>query len=154
VKRRTIFLILIVIFIALGTALLAVANIDDKQNTQDVKVINEAASNNGAVGSSAAYRAYSPEAVASASAQDKIVLFFHASWCPTCHVLDKDITDNSDKIPANVRILKADFDNETELKKKYGVRLQHTLVQVDKNGQKIALWSQSPSLSDVLNELQ
>jgi thiol-disulfide isomerase/thioredoxin len=63
-----------------------------------------------------------------------VVLFFNASWCPTCQGTVKDIKANMDKIPANLTILSADYDKETELKKKYDVTMQHTFVKVDKNG--------------------
>jgi thiol-disulfide isomerase/thioredoxin len=64
----------------------------------------------------------------------KIVLFFHASWCPSCRALNSDIEKNIDKIPTDITILKTDYDKETELRKKYSITSQHTLVQIDQNG--------------------
>ncbi len=85
---------------------------------------------------------------------DKVVLFFHAPWCPTCTALDKDITANITNLPANTVIVKTDYDSSTELKKKYGVTYQHTLVQVDSAGNKIKKWSGSPELKDLVAEIQ
>lgn len=69
------------------------------------------------------------------------VYFFHASWCPICQGIDKEITADSSTIPANVTLIKTDFDNSTELRQKYGVTYQYTFVQVDNSGNETAQWS-------------
>jgi thiol-disulfide isomerase/thioredoxin len=84
----------------------------------------------------------------------KVVLYFHAPWCPTCQALDKNINANLDSIPAKTIIVKTDYDSSNELKKKYGVTYQHTLVQVDSSGSKIKKWSGSPELKDLTAEIQ
>jgi thioredoxin 1 len=61
----------------------------------------------------------------------KRVYFFHASWCPTCKSIDGEITADPSRIPQDVVIIKADFDTETELRKKYAVNSQYTFVQID-----------------------
>jgi len=99
------------------------------------------------------YEAYSSEKIARAETGD-VVLFFHASWCPSCRSLNSDIEGNRGTISEGVTILKVDYDKETELKKKYGVTYQHTLVQVDKDGNLIKKWSGSPKLSGLLSEIQ
>ncbi len=66
-----------------------------------------------------------------------VLIFFHATWCPSCRGLEKDINSNLSNIPTDMTILKADYDSETTLKKKYGVVRQHTIVQVDANGDEI-----------------
>jgi len=99
------------------------------------------------------YEAYSSEKIARAETGD-VVLFFHASWCPSCRGLNSDIEANVGSIPKGVSILKTDYDKETELKKKYGVTYQHTLVQVDKDGNLIKKWSGSPKLSSLVSEIQ
>lgn len=99
------------------------------------------------------YEVYSPDKIAKAQNND-VVIFFHASWCPSCRSLNSNIENNLGSIPEGVIILKADYDKETELKKKYGVTYQHTLVQVDKNGGMIKKWSGSPSLSDVISQIK
>lgn len=102
---------------------------------------------------SGSYETYSSEKVAMAEAND-VVIFFHASWCPSCRGLNADIEKNVSKIPSGVTILKADYDKETELKKKYGVTTQHTLVQVDKDGNLIKKWSGGSALENLLSQIQ
>jgi thiol-disulfide isomerase/thioredoxin len=90
---------------------------------------------------SGSYVDYSEEALAAATAEDgKAVIFFHAGWCPTCRAAEKDILENSETIPEDVTILKADFDTERELKQKYEIVTQHTFVQVDADGNEISKW--------------
>jgi thiol-disulfide isomerase/thioredoxin len=99
------------------------------------------------------YEAYSADKIARAETGD-VVLFFHASWCPSCRGLNSSIESNLKSIPEDVTILKADYDKETELKKKYGVTYQHTLVQVDKDGNMIKKWSGGGSLDNLLSQIQ
>lgn len=99
------------------------------------------------------YEVYAPEKLALADSGD-VVLFFRASWCPTCRALDADIRAKIDEIPAGVAILDVDYDNSTALKQKYGVTYQHTLVQVDSDGNQIAKWQGSPTLEALISEVQ
>ena len=99
------------------------------------------------------YEAYSAEKIARAETGD-VVLFFHASWCPSCRGLNASIESNLSSLPKGVTILKADYDKEVELKKKYEVTTQHTLVQVDKDGNMIKKWSGSPSLESLVSQIQ
>lgn len=99
------------------------------------------------------YETYSPEKLSKAESGD-VVLFFRASWCPTCRALDADIKANLGKIPPKTTILDVDYDNSTELKKKYGVTYQHTLVQVDSNGNLIKKWSGSESLDKLISNIK
>jgi thiol-disulfide isomerase/thioredoxin len=100
------------------------------------------------------YEAYAPEKVALASATHDVVLFFKASWCPTCRAVDADIKANLSKIPGSLAILDVNYDNSTVLKQKYGVTYQHTFVQVDKDGNLIKKWSGSPTLSALVSEVK
>jgi thiol-disulfide isomerase/thioredoxin len=102
---------------------------------------------------SGSYEDYGVGKVALAN-EGKVVLFFHASWCPSCRALNSDIEANAATIPAGVTILKTDYDKETELKKKYGVTTQHALVQVDGDGNMITKWSGGSKLENVLSQLQ
>jgi thiol-disulfide isomerase/thioredoxin len=99
------------------------------------------------------YETYAPEKLSKAINGD-VVLFFRASWCPTCIGVDKDIRANLSSIPANLTILDVNYDNSNELKKKYGVTYQHTFVRVDKDGNMIKKWSGSPTLADIVVELK
>lgn len=98
------------------------------------------------------YEAYAPEKLAMAATGD-VVLFFHASWCPSCRSLSADIEKNMASIPGGLTILKVDYDNSTEMKKKYGVTSQHTLVQVAADGTLIKKWSGSSGLSAVVSQV-
>ena len=101
------------------------------------------------------YEAYAPEKVAlHASISHDVVLFFRASWCPTCRAVDADIKANLSKIPSTLAILDVNYDNSTALKQKYGVTYQHTFVQVDKDGNLIKKWSGSPTLSALVAEVK
>lgn len=74
-------------------------------------------------------------------ADSKKVYFFHASWCPICQSIHKDIEADMTKIPAGVTLIKTDFDASTDLRQKYGVTTQYTFVQVDGSGNETAQWS-------------
>ena len=106
------------------------------------------------VGTHGTYEAYSLEKVALASATHKVILFFRAGWCPTCRALDADIKAHLGDIPANVTILDVDYDNSTDLKMKYGVRTQHTLVEVNAQGTLIQKWLGSPTLTDLVTHVK
>ena len=41
--------------------------------------------------------------------EGKHVLFFHASWCPTCRAADADITAKQSSIPSGLVIHKVDY---------------------------------------------
>ena len=98
------------------------------------------------------YEIYSPEKLVKADA-GKVVLFFRASWCPTCKALDANLKTNLNSIPEGVTILDVDYDNSAELKKKYGVTYQHTLVEVDSKGNMLKKWSGGETLDSVLKNL-
>lgn len=102
---------------------------------------------------SGSYESYSPDKIAKAE-NGNVVLFFHAAWCPECRALDKDIKANLENIPANLTILDVDYDQYSDLKKKYKVTYQHTMVQVDKDGNLLKKWSGSPTLASLVLQVQ
>ena len=73
----------------------------------------------------------------------KVVLFFHAGWCPTCQEANKNLTSDPASLPAGVTVVKTDFDTETDLRQKYGVGIQHTFVQIDADGNELRTWTGS-----------
>ncbi len=99
------------------------------------------------------YESYAAEKLARA-ADGPVVLFFRASWCPTCRALDADIKKNSASIPEGVTILDVNYDDSSALKKQYGVTAQHTLVQVNADGSMITKWSGSGTLAEVLARIK
>ena len=76
-----------------------------------------------------------------------VILFFNASWCPTCKAAEKNFKATTP--PDGLTLLKVDYDNSTDLKRKYGVTYQHTFVQVDKNGNLIKKWSGSNTYDEL-----
>lgn len=80
--------------------------------------------------SAGAYVEYSDTAIA--NAEGRTILFFHAPWCPQCRSLESDILAVG--VPAGVTIIKVDYDSHQDLRQKYGVTQQTTLVEVDAAG--------------------
>ncbi len=79
-----------------------------------------------------AYEEYSQWWVQSALSEGKkVALFFHASRCPSCRSLDKDINASISELPENTVVFKVDYDASSDLKKKYAVTTQHTIVTID-----------------------
>ncbi len=70
-----------------------------------------------------------------------VVLYFSASWCPTCKAAEKDLKNNAKVLASDVTVVKVNYDTSAELKTKYGVTMQHTFVQIDGNGNKLAIWN-------------
>lgn len=99
------------------------------------------------------YESYAAAKLSKANSGD-VVLFFRASWCPTCKVLDADLRANSTNIPSGLTILDVNYDTETALKQKYGVTYQHTLVQVDAKGNMITKWSGGQTLASLVANVQ
>jgi thiol-disulfide isomerase/thioredoxin len=80
------------------------------------------------------------------------VVYFHATWCPTCNVLDEKITDEISSFPKGAMILNADYDTETELRDQYGVNRQTTLVVLDAEGNVSATLT-NPSMEKLMEEI-
>jgi thioredoxin 1 len=74
------------------------------------------------------------------AAQGPTVLFFQASWCPTCRATMKELEAGAGRL-GNVLVLVVDYDRAGELKKRYGVTYQHTWVRIDASGRKTAVWN-------------
>jgi thiol-disulfide isomerase/thioredoxin len=92
------------------------------------------------------YVAYSSTALEKAST-GKTVLFFYASWCPTCKPADADFEENANTLPKDVTVIRVNYNDpdtdqeEKDLAKKYGITYQHTFVQIDGEGKEIAKWN-------------
>lgn len=81
------------------------------------------------------------------------VLFFHATWCQQCQAIEADIRAKG--VPSGVTIIKVDYDSNQQLKKKYGVNLQTTLVRVDDSGGLVKKYVayDEPNLSAIVRNL-
>ncbi len=92
------------------------------------------------------YTEYSASSL-DASKSSRRVLFFYASWCPTCRPADADFAQNVDKIPGDVTVIRVNYNDpdtdqeEKDLAKKYGITYQHTFVQIDEEGAEITKWN-------------
>jgi thioredoxin 1 len=82
----------------------------------------------------------------------RVVLFFNASWCSTCKIARDNFEANLKEIPADMAIIVVDFDNSADLRKKYGVTLQHTFVHIDSQENAIKKWSGSTTISELIQE--
>lgn len=94
------------------------------------------------------YTAYSADMIGKS---ENTVVFFHANWCPSCRAADTGISAGN--IPENLTILKADYDSETELKKKYGVTSQHTFVLLNSQGEMMKKWVGGTKVEDIVEKL-
>lgn len=80
-----------------------------------------------------------------------VVLFFNASWCPTC----KETVGNldTDGVPAGLTVVDVDFDASPELRRQYGVTVQHTFVQVDSSGEALGKFTGSLTGEEIAGRL-
>jgi thiol-disulfide isomerase/thioredoxin len=88
-----------------------------------------------------------------AYSKGKVVLFFNARWCPTCKVLDESLKKQASKFPAYLTVIDLDYDQVQDLKSKYGITYQHTLVQVDAAGNLIKKWAGGGDLQSITDQL-
>jgi len=89
----------------------------------------------------------------------KKLLFFYASWCPTCRPVDSDIKANAASIPSDLTIFRVNYNdpdtdaNEKELAKKYGITYQHTFVLIDTNGNELKKWN-GGNFEEILSKIK
>jgi len=92
------------------------------------------------------YVEYSPT-VLSEYGDKRRVLYFYASWCPTCRPADADLEANTDLIPEDVVVIRINYNDpqtdgdEEALAEKYGITYQHTFVQIDENQKVVTSWN-------------
>ncbi len=95
------------------------------------------------------YEDFSPEKLAAAKGK-KIVLFFHAAWCPSCRFTNGDLDARRWDIPGDLLVFKIDYDTAMDLRRKYGVTMQHTFILVNEKGEMIKKGSALPTLDAIL----
>jgi len=92
------------------------------------------------------YIEYTPSVLEN-TAGNRRVLFFYASWCPTCGPADANFKENVSQIPTDTTVIRVNYnDPETDaeekaLAQKYGITYQHTYVQIDGQGNEVAKWN-------------
>jgi thioredoxin-like negative regulator of GroEL len=69
------------------------------------------------------------------------ILFFNATWCTTCQDANTDFEQRTAELPADVTLFRVNYDQETELKNRYGVTYQHTFVIVDQQAKPLKIWN-------------
>jgi thioredoxin 1 len=79
-------------------------------------------------------------AAESIAAKGPTVLFFAADWCPNCQADLRDINANGRRLGA-VAVVVVNYDMAKDLEKKYAVTAQDTFVQIDRQGDKLAVWN-------------
>lgn len=82
-------------------------------------------------------------------ADSEVVLFFNAYWCSTCKVARDNFEASIQDIPKNLTIVLANFDEDTDLRKKYDVIVQHTFIHVDREGNDLQRWYGSTSIAEI-----
>lgn len=83
----------------------------------------------------------------------QVILFFHATWCSTCWVLNTNIATKETLIKENTIIFKVDFDAEENLKRRYWVTSQHTVVYLDQEWEVEKRVRGSIELDEILNDI-
>ncbi len=107
--------------------------LDDTQVMQSGSMMQK---NESIIKKESGYQIYTPELVESALKNNqKVVLFFAASWCSPCKALDVAIRSDLGSIPTDSLIVKVNYDTSTALKQKYKVVIQHTTVVLNSDGQ-------------------
>lgn len=87
------------------------------------------------------------------------VLFFYASWCPTCRPADDTFRQEMSRIPEDVTVIRVNYNDpetdqeEKDLAKKYGITYQHTFVQIDSTGKEVTKWN-GGQLTELLAKIQ
>lgn len=92
------------------------------------------------------YVTYSDSVLAD-STDSKRVLFFHATWCTVCNAFEREI--KAEGVPEGITLIKANFDNDTDLKKEYGITVQSTFVLLDENNEAVRSWPFGQGLSNI-----
>ena len=141
-NNKTVIVGIVLLFLVGGG--LFVANKQSKIS-EDAKMAQEKAAMM-EKNTSSRYVPYSKAAYDSAVGKRR-VLYFYATWCPSCKQANEDFTANPNKIPEDVIVLRVNYNDpdtdqeEKDLAKKYGITYQHTFVQVDRTGKELVKWN-------------
>lgn len=72
---------------------------------------------------------YSAAALSQAQkANQPVALHFHADWCPTCRAQSQVLQGLKSEAGLDITVLVANYDTEKDLKRRFNVRAQSTLV--------------------------
>lgn len=152
-KKITVILLVIAVVIVLGAASLLNSKIKDvatlgldNGDSMSAEKSLEKSETNETDSNTSQYVEYTTE-VFEQSSSTRRVLFFYASWCPTCRPADANFKENVSQFPDDLTVIRVNYndtetsDEEKELARKYGVTYQHTFVQIDKEGNTVVKWN-------------
>lgn len=153
-NKRVVIIAAVAVLLLMAGFLLLNNNEPNQQQTTSSTVPSSTQNSAGTIPSQqnvGSYEEYNQEKLAQTTGTK--ILFFHASWCPQCRALEADIQKSG--VPAGTTIFKVDYDNSQDLRKKYGVTLQTTVVKVDDQGNLISKFTpyQKPTLENALSNL-
>ena len=82
-----------------------------------------------ALGHALELKPYSAVALTQAQqAGQPVALHFHADWCPTCRTQDKVLDALKAEKGIDITVLKVNYDTEKDLKRRFKVNSQSTIV--------------------------
>ena len=82
-----------------------------------------------------------------------VVLFYNAYWCSTCKAARDGFESGMDTMPEDLTIVLVDFDENTEMRKKHDVIVQHTFVQIDSAGNELQRWYGSTTVAELVEKI-
>lgn len=80
-----------------------------------------------------------------------VVLFFNATWCPTCQEADENLS--SAQFPDGLTVVSVDYDSNEALRDRYGVTTQHTFVVVDPDGNAVKKFTGASDVAEIQENL-
>lgn len=120
---------------------------DDPMKTDDSMMKEESmGSGDKKMEQTSRYLPYTPTVLVDAASARR-VLYFYASWCPTCIPANADFEKNASMLPSDLTLIRVNYNDpdtdaeEKALATKYGITYQHTFVQIDSEGKEITKWN-------------
>ena len=83
----------------------------------------------------------SPDQLRALAAAGPTILYFHATWCPTCQATMTSFQARWPEVRPGLTLVIVDYDTETDLKSEYGVTYQNTYVQIAADLSRVQIWN-------------
>lgn len=80
-----------------------------------------------------------------------VVLFFNATWCPTCQEADENLS--SAQFPDGLTVVSVDYDSNEALRDRYGVTTQHTFVVIGPDGSVVKKFTGASDVAEIQGNL-